>query len=430
MEKVICLILGGGRGTRLYPLTKSRSKPAVPIAGKYRLIDIPISNCIYSGLNRMYVLTQFNSVSLHRHIAQTYKFDPFGGGFVEILAAQQTIENEVWYQGTADAVRQNIPHYAGGEYDLVLILSGDQLYRMDFTQMIRLHRESKADATIAALPVDEQEATACGIMQIDSDGAVTNFVEKPKTAEALAASRTEPAWLEERGIRAGKRAHLASMGIYLFNAQTLTELLTRDSSADFGKGVFPQIVNDPERRVQIFPFDGYWEDIGTIGAFHRANIDLTAASPPFDFVAGGKNIFTHPRFMPCSHTVSATLKHALVADGAALGSNCVIEESIVGVRSRLGDNVHLRRTYLMGADSYENPRQVGLVRGSDVPPVGVGANCRIENAIIDKNARIGRNVRITDHSGEPDRDDLPHCMIRDGVVVVPKFSVIPDNTVI
>lgn len=430
MDKVICLILGGGRGTRLYPLTKSRSKPAVPIAGKYRLIDIPISNCIYSGLNRMYVLTQFNSVSLHRHISNTYKFDPFGGGFVEILAAQQTIENEVWYQGTADAVRQNIPHFANGEYDLVLILSGDQLYRMDFTDMIRLHRETRADATIAALPVDEQEATACGIMQIESDGAVKHFVEKPKTPEALAAVRTEPAWLEERGIRAGKRAYLASMGIYLFSTEILIDLLTRDSSTDFGKGVFPQIVADPARRVQIFPFDSYWEDIGTIGAFHRANIDLTRAAPPFDFIAGNRNIFTRPRYMPCSHVLSGTFKSALLADGSSLGDGCIIEDSIVGVRSQIGENVTIRRSYIMGADNYESERHREQNRRLNRPDFGIGSGSIIENAIIDKNARIGRNVRISDHTGSPDREDLPYCVIRDGIVVVPKFTVIPDGTVI
>ena len=273
MQKIISLILGGGRGSRLYPLTKSRSKPAVPIAGKYRLIDIPISNCIHSGLNRIFVLTQFNSVSLHRHISKTYEFDPFGGGFVEILAAQQTMQHETWYQGTADAVRRNIPYFTESNYDLVLILSGDQLYRMDFQEMIRTHLENKAEATIAALPVGEKEATACGIMQIDASGRVVNFEEKPKTPEALARVRTDPQWLEHHGIKAGNRAYLASMGIYLFNRSMLVEMLASGDATDFGKELFPQAI--AHHRVQTHLFDGYWEDIGTVGAFHQANIDLT-----------------------------------------------------------------------------------------------------------------------------------------------------------
>lgn len=430
MERVICLILGGGRGTRLYPLTKSRSKPAVPIAGKYRLIDIPISNCIHSGLNRMFVLTQFNSVSLHQHITNTYKFDPFGGGYVEILAAQQTMEKEVWYQGTADAVRQNIAHFTRDDSDLVLILSGDQLYRMDFQQMIRVHRQTGADATIAALPVAAEEASACGIIQIESDGRVRKFVEKPRTPEALASVRTEPEWLEERGIRSGSRSYLASMGIYLFNAALLTDLLTRDASTDFGKGVFPNLVADLSRRVQIFPFDGYWEDIGTIGAFHRANIELTAPNTPFEFAPDNQRVFTHPRFLPTSRIFGATLKNALVADGAVIGEGAIIEDSIIGVRSRIGENVTLRSTYVMGADTFEADRRMhqNLMMGR--PDYGVGAGSRVENAIIDKNVRVGCNVRIINASGIQESEEMPHCVIRDGVVVVPKGTIIPDGTVI
>lgn len=430
MDKVICLILGGGRGTRLYPLTKSRSKPAVPIAGKYRLIDIPISNCIHSGLSRMYVLTQFNSVSLHRHISNTYKFDPFGGGFVEILAAQQTMENEVWYQGTADAVRQNLPYFANGNYDYVLILSGDQLYRMDFADMLRTHRETKADATIAAIPVDEHEARACGIMRIETDGRVKHFVEKPKTDDELASVRTEPAWMEERGIRAGRRAYLASMGIYLFGAETLMELLTRDNSTDFGKQVFPQIVNDPGRRAQIYPFDGYWEDIGTIGAFHRANIDLTKPDPPFDFTYKNQQIFTRPRYMPCSRILGATVDRSLIADGCTVGKGSVIQDSIIGVRAQVGENVTLRGVYLMGADNYELERQLHQNQRMGRPGIGVGSGSQIENAIIDKNARIGRNVRIVNEKGIQESESHPHCVIQEGIVVVPKYMVIPDGTVI
>jgi len=276
MPRVISLILGGGRGTRLFPLTRSRSKPAVPIAGKYRLIDIPVSNCINSGLNRIFVLTQFNSVSLHRHIYNTYKFDPFGGGFVEILAAQQTMEHETWYQGTADAVRRNIPYFTEASYDLVLILSGDQLYRMDFQDMIRTHIENKAAVTIAALPVGEQEATSCGVMKIQTDGRVHEFEEKPKTAEKLERVRTEPSWLERLGLNAAGRPYLASMGIYLFNRGLLVDLLKSTSVADFGHELLPRTI--AEHRVQAHLFDGYWEDIGTVGAFHQANIDLTKES--------------------------------------------------------------------------------------------------------------------------------------------------------
>src|ERR1700728_3508862 len=281
MARVISLILGGGRGTRLFPLTKSRSKPAVPIAGKYRLIDIPVSNCIHAGLNRIFVLTQFNSVSLHRHIYNTYKFDPFSGGFVEILAAQQTMEHESWYQGTADAVRRNIPYFTESTYDLVLILSGDQLYRMDFQDMIRTHLENKAAITIAALPVAEQEATACGIMRIQADGRVVDCEEKPKTAEKLERVRTDPNWLEKLGLTATGRPYLASMGIYLFNRSLMVDMLRASDATDFGHELLPRAIHS--HRVQAHLFDSYWEDIGTVGAFHKANIELTRDDPPFDF---------------------------------------------------------------------------------------------------------------------------------------------------
>ncbi|CAN5689642.1 glucose-1-phosphate adenylyltransferase [soil metagenome] len=430
MQRVICLILGGGRGTRLYPLTKSRSKPAVPIAGKYRLIDIPISNCIYSGLNRMFVLTQFNSVSLHRHIANTYKFDPFGGGFVEVLAAQQTDQSEEWYQGTADAVRQNIPYFDQPSNDLVLILSGDQLYRMDYQDMIRQHMETKADVTIAALPVDEQEATACGIMQIEPDGRIKSFVEKPKTPESLARARTEPAWLEQRGIHAGDRSYLASMGIYIFHRPFLVDLLSRDDSDDFGKGIFPKTLADPNRRVQIYPFDDYWEDIGTVGAFHRANIDMTRVDAPFDFTANGKNIFTRARYMPCSKIAGATIKDSLISDGAFIGPGSVIENSVIGVRAQIGANVTVRNSYVMGADVYDGSRQRELNRREGRPSIGINDHSVIENAIIDKNVRVGQNVRIVNQAGVEEAEETRHCVIRDGIVVVTKFATVEDGTVI
>jgi glucose-1-phosphate adenylyltransferase len=428
MPKVICLILGGGRGTRLYPLTKSRSKPAVPIAGKYRLIDIPIANCIQSGLNRIFVLTQFNSVSLHRHIANTYVFDRFGGGFVEILAAQQTMQNEAWYQGTADAVRRNIPYFAEGDYDLVLILSGDQLYRMDFREMIRTHLENRAVATIATLPVGEQEATACGIMKIDAAGRVASFEEKPKTAEALARVRTDPAWIERFGIAAEGRPYLASMGIYLFNRATLVDLLGGGGATDFGREVFPQVIAG--QRVQAYLFDGYWEDIGTVGAFHKANIDLTRDDPPFRFSTGDYTVFTRPRYLPCSRLSGATITHSLISDGCTIGPGAVIENSVIGVRATIAEGVTIRNSYIMGADSYEMTRHPAETARVGRPALGIGAGTTIENAIVDKNARIGRDVRIANDAHVGDGEVAAYGVIRDGIVVIPKFTVIPDGTTI
>ncbi len=428
MPRVICLILGGGRGTRLYPLTKSRSKPAVPIGGKYRLIDIPISNCIHSGLSQIFVLTQFNSVSLHRHIANTYKFDPFGGGYVEILAAQQTMQHESWYQGTADAVRRNIPYFTESRYDLVLILSGDQLYRMDFQDMIRNHLETKADATIAALPVGEEEAKSCGIMRIDTGGRVIDFEEKPKTPEKLARVRTAPEWMERMGIQAGNRPYLASMGIYLFNRGTLVQMLASGTATDFGKEVFPQAIEG--HRVQAHLFDSYWEDIGTIGAFHKANIDLTRDKPPFDFTFGDHPIFTRPRYLPCSRLSGVTVNNSLISDGCVIGRGSVIENSVIGVRAQIGENTTIRNTYIMGADSYEQIRHIEDNARVNRPSVGIGSDSIIENAIIDKNARIGRGVRICNEAGVAELEDAPHYVIRDHVVVIPKYTILPDRAVI
>ena len=428
MPRVISLILGGGRGTRSFPLTKSRSKPAVPIAGKYRLIDIPVSNCIHSGLNRIFVLTQFNSVSLHRHIYNTYKFDPFGGGFVEILAAQQTMQHESWYQGTADAVRRNIPYFTENTYDLVLILSGDQLYRMDFQDMIRTHLENKAPATIAALPVAEAEARSCGIMRIQADGRVIDFEEKPKTQEKLNRVRTDPEWLQKLGLNAAGRPYLASMGIYLFNRPALVELLESSDATDFGHEILPQTIAN--HRVQAHLFDGYWEDIGTVGAFHQANIDLTRDVPSFDFNLGEQPIFTRPRYLPCSRLSGATIRQSLICDGCIIGRGALIENSVIGVRSVIGENVTIRDAYLMGIDYYENANQLDENRRLGLPNVGVGAGSVIERAIIDKNARIGRNVRILNETGIVDSDELTSHVIRDGVTVIAKAATLRDGLVI
>jgi len=428
MLRVVSLILGGGRGTRLFPLTKSRSKPAVPIAGKYRLIDIPVSNCIHSGLHHIFVLTQFNSVSLHRHIANTYKFDPFAGGFVEILAAQQTMQHESWYQGTADAVRRNIPYFTDKTYDLTLILSGDQLYRMDFEQMINTHVKNNAVVTIAALPVAEAEARSCGIMRIQADGRVIDFEEKPKTQEKLNRVRTEPGWLEKLGLKATGRPYLASMGIYLFNSKALVEMLESSSATDFGHELLPHTIHN--HRVQAHLFDGYWEDIGTVGAFHQANIDLTVDKPAFDFTFGEHPIFTRPRYLPCSRISSATVKNSLICDGCIIGRGAVIENSVIGVRSIIGENTVIRDSDIMGVDYYEQQAQIEESKKLGRPLAGVGANSVIERAITDKNARIGRNVKIVNETGIVDSDETPTHVIRDGVTVVPRSAIVRDGTVI
>ncbi|WP_435016947.1 glucose-1-phosphate adenylyltransferase [Tundrisphaera sp. TA3] len=428
MSKVISLILGGGRGTRLFPLTRSRSKPAVPIGGKYRLIDIPISNCIHSGLNRIFVLTQFNSVSLHRHIANTYTFDPFGGGFVEILAAQQTMQYEGWYQGTADAVRRNIPHFTESSFDLVLILSGDQLYRMDFRDMIRNHIENKAEVSIATLPVPEEEAKACGIMRVETSGRVIDFEEKPKTRELLDRVHTDPEWMARLGIEAAGRPYLASMGIYLFNRSTLIDLLASGNATDFGKELFPQAIAN--HRVQAHLFDGYWEDIGTVGAFHKANIDLTRPNPPFDFMFADHPIYTRPRYLPCSRIAGAKVTDSLISDGCVIGKNSVIENSVIGVRAQIAEDVVIRNCYLMGADSYESQKQLDTNIRANRPHVGIGRGSVLENAIIDKNARIGQGVRIVNEAGIVDSEDAPHYVIRDKIVVIPKFTILQDGITI
>ncbi len=428
MPRVISLILGGGRGTRLYPLTKSRSKPAVPIAGKYRLIDIPVSNCIHSGLHRIFVVTQFNSVSLHRHIYNTYKFDPFNGGFVEILAAQQTMLDETWYQGTADAVRRNIPYFTDKDYDLVLILSGDQLYRMDFREMIRTHVENKAVVTIAALPVAESEARSCGVMRIQADGRVIDFEEKPKTQEKLNRVRTDPNWLGKLGLHAQGRPYLASMGIYVFNTKTLVDLLAASTATDFGHELLPQTI--AQQRVQAHLFDGYWEDIGTVGAFHQANIDLTLDHPPFDFTHGEQPIFTRPRYLPSSRLMGATIKNSLICDGCVIGRGSVIENSVIGVRSVIGENVTIRDSYLMGADFYEQPNTVADNQQSGLPNLGVGPGAVIERAIVDKNVRVGKGVKIVNETGIVDSEETLTHVIRDGVVVVPRQTILREGYII
>jgi glucose-1-phosphate adenylyltransferase len=425
MKNVVTLVLGGGQGTRLYPLTKYRSKPAVPVAGKYRLIDIPLSNCINSGLNRCYVLTQFNSVSLHRHIRSTYTFDPFDGGFVEVLAAQQTLDNANWYQGTADAVRQNLRYVEQPGVEYVLILSGDQLYQMNFQDMIVSHIQAAADVTIAAVPVHSRAASGLGIMRLDDTGRVVGFLEKPKTEQDLQLVRTDPAWIDARGIKSNGRDCLANMGIYLFNRNTLMDVLHKTDYRDFGKEVFPASIRT--RHVQVHLFDGYWEDIGTIKSFFEANLELTKPCAPFNLSSAEAPIYSHARFLPPTRIDSATVRDSLVADGSVIEPGAVIENSVVGLRCRIGRNVVIRNTIVMGADFYETPDAIATHETDGDPPLGVGEGSHIEGAIIDKNARIGRNVRIINEQGVENTDETPFGMIRDGIVVTAKNTMLPDG---
>ena len=425
MKNVVTLVLGGGRGTRLYPLTKFRSKPAVPVAGKYRLIDIPLSNCLNSGLNRIYVLTQFNSVSLHHHIGRTYNFDAFDRGFVEVLAAQQTLASTDWYQGTADAVRQNLRYLQQPNVQKVLILSGDQLYRMDFREMIATHEKSGADVTISAVPVHSRDASGLGIMRLDDTGRVAGFLEKPKTEADLDLVRTDPAWLDAQGIESRGRDCLASMGIYLFNRQTLIDVLEKTEYQDFGKEVFPASIR--ARHVQVHLFDGYWEDIGTIKSFYEANLSLATTAPPFELTAPGAPVYSRARFLPPSRMDGTQISGSLVADGCVIGEGTVIENSVIGLRCLIGDDVVIRNSILMGNDFYQAPDELAGDASSGRPSLGIGSGTHIEGAIIDKNCCVGRDVRVANPSGVDFTDETDHAMIRDGIAVVPKGASLPDG---
>ncbi len=425
MPNVITLVLGGGQGTRLYPLTQYRSKPAVPVGGKYRLIDIPLSNCINSSLTRIYVLTQFNSASLHRHIRSTYSFDAFSAGFVEILAAQQTMSGADWYQGTADAVRQNLRYIQELAVDLVLILSGDQLYRMDFREMIRTHVDSNADVTIAALPVKSSEASQLGVMRVDDDGRVQGFLEKPKSAEDLKLVHTPSEWIERHGIEPRGRDCLASMGIYIFCRETLEDVLTKTAYRDFGKEVFPASIRS--RRVQCHLFDGYWEDIGTIGSFYQANLDLAGPDPPFQFAQGQLPIYSRARFLPPSSFDGATVRRSMIADGCQIADGATIENSVIGLRCQIGSDVTIRNSIIMGADYYETPTERDEFENSKRPLLGIGPGSLIDGAIVDKNTRIGRNVQIVNSRGRVEADDPAPAVIRDGVVVIPRATELADG---
>jgi glucose-1-phosphate adenylyltransferase len=424
-SNVLSVIMGGGQGTRLFPLTKERAKPAVPLAGKYRLVDIPISNCINSGLRRIYLLTQFNSASLHKHISQSYKFDHFTGGFVEILAAAPTSADTSWYQGTADAVRKNMIHFMNHEWDYLLILSGDQLYRMDFRHIIEQHAETNADITVATIPVGRLEAQSLGIMQIDAARRITRFVEKPKDPALLDSLKLPPEWYAPLGIKGDGEMFPASMGIYVFNRDIIRRLLD-NTFTDFGKHIIPNAIKD--LRVFSFMFQGYWEDIGTIRAFFDANLDVTNELPRFNFFDMAAPIFSRPRFLPGSKINGAQIDHAVISDGCII-NRAVITHSIVGLRTIVGSGAVLNRVIVLGSDYYESLDSIVEHEKAGKPAIGIGTNSRVENTIVDKNARIGNNVVISP-VGKPDKVDHPNYYIRDGIVIIPKNGVIPHGMVI
>ncbi len=418
MKDILAFVLSGGRGRRLYPLTKFRSKPAVPLAGKYRIIDIPISNCMNSGINQVFVLTQFNSASLNKHIIQTYKFDMFDGGFVDILAAEQTPENKDWFQGTADAVRQSIKHLLPYEdVNHIIILSGDQLYQMDLRRLVDFHAQVKAEITVAAMPVSADAASGLGIMKVQEDKRIAAFREKPKP-EALGDMRSAD--------RPDGRNFLASMGIYVFGKQFLVDLLRQSPAADFGKDLIPQSID--AYRVMAYEYDGYWEDIGTIRTFYEANLALTDAQPKFNFYDVKRPIYTHPRNLPGSKLNNCSVHNSIIADGCIL-NGADIKHSIVGVRSRIGIGTTVKHSIIMGADNFETVEQLRDNAEKNQPNVGIGNYCTIINAIVDKDVRIGDNVSIINAHNLQEKDD-ENYVIRDGVIVVPKGSRIPSGTVI
>ncbi len=407
---IVAVIMGGGAGTRLQPLTRDRAKPAVPIAGKYRLVDIPLSNCINSHIRRIYLLTQFNSVSLHQHVQSAYHFDVFHRGFVRLVAAQQTPESEGWYEGTADAVRKSFRYLMDERPDIIVILSGDQLYRMDFTRIIQQHIDKKADLTIATKPVPRGEAGSLGIMQVDAKNAIVRFVEKPGDTPALSELKA-PMYKEER--------YLASMGIYVFNTPVLEDLLNSSTKTDFGKHMIPEAIQ--KRSVYSYIFDGYWKDIGTVGSFWEANLELTEVNPPFNFYDPQAPIYTHMRYLPASKINCCDLNRTLLSDGCIISGHRILH-SIVGLRASVGQGTVVEHSILMGADYYEYEKP-----SEKTVPIGVGRDCFIRNAIVDKNARIGDDCYITP-DGKPDNTVTPLYTVRDGVIVIPKGATIPSGT--
>ncbi|NEP61270.1 MAG: glucose-1-phosphate adenylyltransferase [Symploca sp. SIO2G7] len=429
MKRVLSIILGGGAGTRLYPLTKFRAKPAVPLAGKYRLIDIPVSNCINSEILKIYVLTQFNSASLNRHITRAYNFSQFSDGFVEVLAAQQTPENPSWFQGTADAVRKYLWLFESWDVDEVIVLSGDHLYRMDYSLFIKRHRSTGADVTLSVIPVGYKMASSFGLMKIDTAGRIVDFCEKPK-GDDLEAMRVDTTTLGLEPAEAKENPFIASMGIYVFKKQTLIDLLRRSpEQTDFGKEIIPGAARD--YNIQAYLFDSYWEDIGTIEAFFNANLGLTQQpTPPFSFYDENAPIYTRARYLPPSKVLNSKITESIIGDGCIL-RQCNIHRTVIGLRQRVGANCEIENALLMGADYYESMSESHQHLTRSKVPVGIGADTVVKQAIIDKNARIGRNVKIVNKENiqEAEREDLGFY-IRSGIVVVLKNAVIPDGMII
>jgi glucose-1-phosphate adenylyltransferase len=426
-RKIICIIMGGGRGSRLSPLTRDRCKPAVPLAGKYRLVDIPISNCLNSGYNQIFILTQFNTASLHRHIQESYKFDPYAGGFVDILSAEQTDQSDTWYQGTADAVRQNMHHFQGhSEGDLYVILSGDQLYRMNLEDVVREHDASGAEVTITAKPLGLDESEGLGLMRVNEKLEITEFVEKPKDLEVIKGLAVGDSVRKKMKNPDEKDYCLASMGIYVFNAKTLIEAL-KSETTDFGKEIIPSMLG--KSKLCSYVFDDYWEDIGTVKAFFDANIRLTDPVPPFNFFDEDARIFTRARFLPASKINSCTIDRAILADGCIV-TDAEVKHSTLGVRSVVREKSLLENVVMMGADRFETTEELDENVELGRPNYGVGENCMIKNAILDKNVRIGDNV-ILDPAGLPDNfGPEVNIAIRDGVLVVCKDTTVPDGFVL
>ncbi len=415
MNKVLAVILGGGRGMRLQPLTKMRAKPAVPIAGKFRLIDIPISNCINSGIKNIYILTQFNSVSLHRHINSTYKFDSFTRGFIEVLAAQQTITSEQWYQGTADAVRRSLPNLRAQSMENILILAGDHLYQMDYSEFIRFHRESGADVSVAVKPVVREQASGFGILKMDGEKRITDFNEKPPAdqLDGLESETNDP-----------EKPFMASMGIYIFNRGQLVRLLTGDIGDDFGRHIIPAAIN--QLNVKAFEFNGYWEDIGTIKSYFNTSLALTDPFPAFDLYQRERPIYTRARFLPASKVDGCEINNTMICEGCIIES-CDIERSIIGIRSRISQGSRLKNIIMMGADYHQTIEEMALDRNAGSPSVGIGRNVVIENAIIDKNARIGDDVCLVNEDGV-ENCEREGFEVNDGIIVVHKNAIILPGT--
>jgi glucose-1-phosphate adenylyltransferase len=422
-KEVVAVILGGGAGSRLYPLTATRSKPAVPIAGKYRLVDIPISNCINSSINRMFVLTQYNSASLNKHIKNTYQFSGFSSGFVDILAAEQTPDSPGWFQGTADAVRQSLKHIKNNDFEYVLILSGDQLYQMDFAELLDKHKESGSEITIATIPVGEREAPEFGILRADSNNAITSFIEKP-------AKELLPEWTSDTGAEMQQqgRNYLASMGIYVFSRKLLFQLLEEEKkdATDFGKEIIPDTIN--KYKVQSFQYDGYWTDIGNIYSFFEANLALTMDIPPFNLFDKHKAVYSRARMLPPAKISGTYLDRTIIAEGSIIRAKS-IENTVIGIRTRIGEGSVLKSCYIMGGDFYETIEEIAHNHARGIPKIGIGDNCTLTNLIVDKDVRMGNNVVI---NGGNHLEDSDHALytVKDGIVVVKKGAVIPDGYVI